>query len=227
MIGIIVARNEEVSPFLDKMRNVKTHFIGSNQYHEGLFGDKRVVLVYSRIGKVNAAIRTTILIERFGVKTILFSGVAGALNQSLHIGDLIYATRLVQHDVDIEALGYPLGFIPETGDFFATDPFLNSVAESVAIERGVKLKKGAIATGDQFIADDAKKMQIAERYKADAVEMEGAAAACVCSAFGVPIFVLRTISDAADMDACFNFDTFLKSSVVISAGFTLDMVAKL
>ncbi|MDR2033199.1 MAG: 5'-methylthioadenosine/adenosylhomocysteine nucleosidase [Helicobacteraceae bacterium] len=227
MIGIIVSRNEEISPFLDKMRSVKTHFIGSNQYHEGLFGDKKIVVVHSRFGKVNAAIRATILIERFGAKTILFNGVAGALNKSLHIGDLVCATSLIQHDVDIEALGYAVGFIPETGDFFATDPFLNGLAESVAIERGLKLKKGIVATGDQFIADDAKKAQIAERYKAVAVEMEGAAAACVCSAFGVPIFVLRTISDAADMDAGFNFDAFLESSVVISTGFTLDMVAKL
>ncbi|MDR1912738.1 MAG: 5'-methylthioadenosine/S-adenosylhomocysteine nucleosidase, partial [Helicobacteraceae bacterium] len=128
MIGIIGAMREEIDPILGKLSGVKTYLVGDNKYYEGVYGEKAVFAAYSRIGKVNAAITATILIERFGVKTILFSGVAGAINNSLRIGDLIYATRLVQHDVDITAFGHPLGFIPETGDFFATDPNLNRVA---------------------------------------------------------------------------------------------------
>ncbi|MDR2152151.1 MAG: 5'-methylthioadenosine/adenosylhomocysteine nucleosidase [Helicobacteraceae bacterium] len=227
MIGIIGAMIEETEPILAKLEKVNTTRIGGNYYHEGIYASKKVTLAYSRIGKVNAAVTAAILIERFKAERILFSGVAGAINANLKIGDLIYATRLVQHDVDITAFGHPLGFIPETGDFFQTDPRLNEIAEIVAKERGVKLGKGVIATGDQFIADQAKKEWIAKNYNADAVEMEGAAVACVCASFGAPFFVLRSISDAADMDAGFNFDEFLKSSAKISADLALDMVAKL
>lgn len=227
MIGIIGAMIEEIEPILERLDGVKTIRAGNNDYHYGTYGGKNVALAYSRIGKVNAAITAAILIERFKAKKILFSGVAGAINDSLRIGDLIYATRLVQHDVDITAFGHPIGFIPETGDYYETSEELNDLAKSVAEAWSVKLGKGVIATGDQFIADPDKKRQIAERFKADAVEMEGASVACVCRSFGVPFFVLRAISDAADMDAGFNFDEFLRSSAKVSANFVLGMVARL
>jgi adenosylhomocysteine/aminodeoxyfutalosine nucleosidase len=218
---------EEIEPILERLDDLKTEQIGQNKYHTGVVGGGKVVAAYSRIGKVNAAVTASVLIERFGIKKLLFSGVAGAINKRLHIGDLIYASTLVQHDVDITAFGHPLGFIPETGDFFTSDKTLNAIAEDVALKLKIPLGSGVIATGDQFIADEEKKRWIAEKYKADAVEMEGAAVACVCSAFGVPFFVLRAISDAADMDAEFNFDAFLKSSAAISADFVINMAEML
>ncbi|GHS88641.1 aminodeoxyfutalosine nucleosidase [Campylobacterota bacterium] len=224
MIGIIGAMTEEIEPILARLENVKTQKIGKNSFHSGQYRGKEVVVAYSRIGKVNAAVTATVLIGRFGAEKILFSGVAGALNPALRVGDLIYATRLVQHDVDITAFGHPIAFIPETGDYFASDPALNALAEKVAAARGVKLGRGVIATGDLFVADAAKKEWIAKTFCADAVEMEGAAVACVCDTFGAPFFILRAISDAADMDAGFSFDTFLKESAKISADFVLDMV---
>ncbi|MDR0747679.1 MAG: 5'-methylthioadenosine/adenosylhomocysteine nucleosidase [Helicobacteraceae bacterium] len=221
------AMTEEIEPILEYMDDLKTEQIGQNRYHTGTIGKKAVAAAYSRIGKVNAAVTASVLIERFGIEKLLFSGVAGAINKRLHIGDLIYASTLVQHDVDITAFGHPLGFIPETGDFFASDQALNAIAEEVALKLKIPLGSGVIATGDQFIADEKKKRWIAEKYKADAVEMEGAAVACVCNAFNVPFFVLRAISDAADMDAEFNFDAFLKSSAAISADFVINMVEML
>ncbi|MDR2905924.1 MAG: 5'-methylthioadenosine/adenosylhomocysteine nucleosidase [Helicobacteraceae bacterium] len=226
-IGIIGAMTEEVEPILARLGGVKSEKIGKNTYHSAEFAGKKVAAAYSRIGKVNAAITATTLIERFGTEKILFSGVAGALNSALKIGDLIYATRLVQHDVDITAFGHKIGFIPETGDFFASDSALNAIAERIAAKRGVRLGRGVIATGDLFVADNAKKDWIKTTFGADAVEMEGASVACVCDSLGVPFFVLRAISDAADMDAGFNFDAFLRSSAEISADFVLDMVKEI
>ncbi|GHV05066.1 aminodeoxyfutalosine nucleosidase [Campylobacterota bacterium] len=227
MIGIIGAMTEEVSPLLIRLTNLQTHTIGNNKYHTGRYEGREVVVAYSRIGKVNAAVTATVMQQHFHIDKLLFSGVAGAINKSLKIGDLIYAEKLVQHDVDITAFGHPLGFIPETGDFFATDPALNTIAEETARELCVKLGKGVIATGDQFIADPDHKDWVQKRFKADAVEMEGAAVACVCQTFQIPYFVLRAISDQADMDAGFNFDEFLVSSARLSADFILRMVAKL
>jgi adenosylhomocysteine/aminodeoxyfutalosine nucleosidase len=92
---------------------------------------------------------------------------------------------------------------------------------------GVKVKEGIIATGDQFIASQERKGFIADTFHADALEMEGASVAVVCDALGVPFFILRAISDSADMDAGFNFDEFVESSAKESANFLMKMVDKL
>lgn len=227
MIGVMGAMIEEIEPLLRRMQNVRSERIGNNDYHTGRYADRDVVVAYSRIGKVNAAVTATMMIERFKIDRLLFSGVAGAISPELKVGDLICAEKLVQHDVDITAFGHKPGFIPETGDFFSADAKLNDLAKNVAVRRSVKLGSGVIATGDQFIANPETKERIRMTFGADAVEMEGASVACVCDTFGIPFFVLRAISDAADMDAGFSFDEFLKSSAEISAEFVLEMVSAL
>lgn len=226
MIGIMGAMQEEVDPIVAQLEGVKSTQIGSNIYHTGTYANREVVVAYSRIGKVNSAVTATVMIHRFGIKKLLFSGVAGAINPALKVGDILYANSLVQHDVDITAFGHKAGFIPETGDFFHADKDLIALAKSVAVDEGLDLIGGVIATGDQFVADSKLKNQIQATFSADAVEMEGASVAAVCASFGVPFFVLRAISDAADMDAGFSFDEFLKSSAKISANFVLKMVSR-
>lgn len=226
MIGIMGAMQEEVDPILAELEDLKSVKIGSNTYHLGRYKDRDLIVAYSRIGKVNSAVTATVMIERFGVKRLLFSGVAGAINPDLKVGDVLYARSLVQHDVDITAFGHKPGFIPETGDFFDADKDLIALAKEVANEQKVDLIEGVIATGDQFVASDEITNRIRDLFKADAVEMEGASVASVCHSFKVPFFVLRAISDAADMDAGFSFDEFLKSSAIVSAKFVLKMVEK-
>ena len=100
-------------------------------------------------------------------------------------------------------------------------------AKEVATKKGIALKEGIIATGDQFVANAERKSWIAKIFDAHALEMEGASVAVVCNALDVPFFILRAISDSADMDAGFDFDTFLESSAKVSADFILDMVEKI
>jgi adenosylhomocysteine/aminodeoxyfutalosine nucleosidase len=153
--------------------------------------------------------------------------VAGAISDDLKIGDLVIADGLCQHDLDITAFGHPHGFVPEGDVCIWTDPELKEIAKKVAYDKKIKLKTGLIATGDQFVADSERKKWIGETFKADALEMEGAAVAVVCKALDVPFFILRSISDSADMDAGFDFDEFLKSSAKESADFVMAMVKKI
>jgi adenosylhomocysteine/aminodeoxyfutalosine nucleosidase len=164
------------------------------------------------------------MLQKFGAELLLFSGVAGAINPKLKIGDLIAATRLCQHDLDITAFGHPYGYVPEGKQFIQADSGLIAKAKEVASEMNLALMEGTIATGDQFVADPDRNRWIGETFKADALEMEGASVACVCDAMGVPFFILRAISDAADMDASFSFDEFLESSAIESANFIIKMV---
>jgi len=226
-IAIMGAMPEEVEPIVKKLENMKKILYASNTYYEGIYKGKEVVLAYSKIGKVFATLTATILIEKFGCERLLFSGVAGGISEDLSIGDLIIAKGLCQHDLDITAFGHPFGFVPEGEVCIPTDMNLRNIAQEVAKAKGLTLKEGIIATGDQFVANEERKEWIAKTFKADALEMEGASVAVVCSALQIPFFILRAISDTADMDAGFNFEAFLESSAKISADFILSMVDSL
>ena len=223
-IAIMGAMPEEIEPLIAKLDNVTTTIYAANKYYEGTYKGKEVVVAYSKIGKVFATLTATMLIEKFGCDILLFSGVAGAISDDLKIGDLVIADGLCQHDLDITAFGHPYGYVPEGEVCIPTDVRLRNIAKEVAAAKGIELKEGVIATGDQFIANPEKKEWIGEVFKAHALEMEGASVAVVCNALNVPFFILRAISDAADMDASFNFDAFLESSAKISADFILSMV---
>ncbi|MCD6213067.1 MAG: 5'-methylthioadenosine/adenosylhomocysteine nucleosidase [Sulfurovum sp.] len=223
-IAIMGAMPEEIEPIIGKLENVKETVYAANKYYEGIYNGKEVVVAYSKIGKVFATLTATILIEKFACDTLLFSGVAGAISDELKIGDLIIAEGVSQHDLDITAFGHPYGYVPEGEVCIPTDMNLRNIAKDVAKEKGLTLKEGIIATGDQFVANEERKNWIGSTFKADALEMEGAAVAVVCSSLNIPFFILRAISDSADMDASFNFDEFLESSAKISADFILTMV---
>ena len=223
-IAIMGAMPEEVAPIVAKLDNLKETVYAANTYYEGSYNGQGVVVAYSKIGKVFATLTATILIEKFGCDKLLFSGVAGAISDELNIGDLIIADGLCQHDLDITAFGHPFGYVPEGEVCIPTDITLRNIAKEVAAGKGLTLKEGIIATGDQFVANSDRKEWIGDTFKASALEMEGASVAVVCSALDIPFFILRAISDSADMDASFNFDEFLESSAKISADFILSMV---
>ncbi len=224
MIGIMCAMREELEPILEKVKIEKEIDYARNRYYIAKYKDLDLVLAYSKIGKVNAATTATILIEKFGAKKILFSGVAGAIDSDLKIGDLIIATKTCQHDVDLTVFGYEPGFIPESKVFFECDEKLNNIAKNVAKKLGIKLKEGIIASGDQFIHSKERKEWIAKTFKASAIEMEGGAVGCVTWTLGVPFFMLRSISDSAEEGAGVDFDEFLEESSKISAEFLIEML---
>jgi adenosylhomocysteine/aminodeoxyfutalosine nucleosidase len=223
-IAIMGAMPEEVEPIILELEDVTKILYGENTYYQGKYHGKEVVVAYSKIGKVFAALTATTLIEKFGCTQLLFSGVAGGISNDLKIGDLIIAKALCQHDLDITAFGHPYGYVPEGSVMIDTDSHLRHVAKEVARNKGVSLKEGIIATGDQFVADPSRKEWIGDTFNANALEMEGASVAVVCKALQIPFFILRAISDSADMDAGFDFDTFLESSAKVSADFILRMV---
>ena len=227
-IGIMGAMREEIAPILELVDEIDTEIdYAKNRYYKARYDGVSLIIAYSKIGKVNSALTAATMIEKFGIDILLFSGVAGAINENLHIGDLIIATKLCQHDLDITAFGHPYGYVPESKVFVETNERLNSIARNVAKKLNKKLLSGVIATGDQFIADAKKKEWIKETFQADAIEMEGASVGFVCDSLGVPFFVLRAISDSADMDAGFDFDEFLKSSAVNSANFIISILDKM
>jgi len=227
VIGILCAMREELEPILENMQIEKIIEHGKNRYYLAKFDGKEIVLAYSKIGKVNAATTATVMIEKFSAKKILFSGVAGAIERDLKIGDLIIATKTCQHDVDLTVFGYEPGYIPESKVFFECDEKLNAVAKKVASKLNIPLKEGIIASGDQFIHSKEKKEWIKKTFNASAIEMEGGAVGCVTWTLGVEFFMLRAISDTAEEGAGVDFDEFLEESSKVSAKFLIEMLKEL
>ena len=223
-IAIMGAMPEEIEPLLAKVENINKVEYANNSYYEATYKGKELVIAYSKIGKVFSTLTASTLLEKFGCSKLLFSGVAGAINPALKIGDLIIADKLCQHDLDITVFGHPHGFVPEGAVFVETDEALRTVAKEVASKNGLSVIEGTIATGDQFVASSERKEFIESTFKADALEMEGASVAVVCNALDVPFFILRAISDTANDDAGMDFDEFMIGSAKISANFILDMV---
>ena len=226
-IAIMGAMPEEVAPILEKLGDYKITEYANNKYYEATYKGIELVIAYSKIGKVFSTLTASTMIQHFGCDRLLFSGVAGAISESLKVGDLIVATKLSQHDLDITAFGHPFGYVPEGAVFVEADKDMIIMSKDVARDMGKIVQEGIIATGDQFVANEERKNWIGTEFNADALEMEGASVAVVCNALNVPFFILRAISDAADMDASFSFDEFLETSAVESAEFVMKMVDKI
>ena len=226
-IAIMGAMPEEIAPILEKIGSYTTTEYAGNKYYEAEYQKIKLVIAYSKIGKVFSTLTATTMIEHFGAQKLLFSGVAGAVSPDLRVGDLVVATKLAQHDLDISAFGHPFGYVPEGSVYVDADKEMIAMSKEVAQSMGKKIKEGIIATGDQFVADEKRKNWILENFQADALEMEGGSVAVVCAALGVPFFILRAISDAADIDASFSFDAFLETSAKESAAFVIQMVDRI
>ena len=202
--------DEEITGLKAKMELKGTKELAGCEFYEGLLHERDIVLVKSGIGKVNAAVCTQALIGEYGVDCVINTGAAGSMAPGVGIGDVVISTDLVQHDYDTSTFGDDvIGTIPRLGKrFFEADEGLISAAYS-ASHKGIKLHKGRIATGDQFIADRERKDRIKSIFAPLCVEMEGAAIAHACYLNKVPFVVIRSISDNSDGDADLSFEKFV------------------
>ncbi|HEX8785536.1 MAG TPA: 5'-methylthioadenosine/adenosylhomocysteine nucleosidase [Telluria sp.] len=231
-LGIISALHEEQQGLVEAMERPYKLIHGMRDYFVGRLWEIDAVCVLSRIGKVAAAMTATTLVEKFGVTHILFTGVAGAGDASIRVGDIVVAESLVQHDMDASPL-FPRHEVPLTGlSHFASDRQLaRELAEAAQCfletdfvhaidtqERAVfalqapRVHRGLVGSGDQFVNDRERIQALSGALPGLlAVEMEGAAVAQVCFELGVPYGVIRTISDNANENAATDFMRFVKS----------------
>lgn len=213
-IGIITAISEEFDVINELMKEVKIEEKYNLKLYTGMINDKEVVLVKCGVGKVNAARTTQILIDNYDIEYIVNVGVAGSLNDDLEVGDIVIGKMLVQHDFDTTACGDEKGYITGAGKEFFSNKELIEKCKSI-IENDLKeinTKIGIIATGDIFCQELSLKDQIIKEFGADAVEMEGAAIAQVCTLCNIPFIVIRSISDKLNGHNNIDFEKYVISS---------------
>lgn len=198
-IGIIAAMEVEAELLRERLFDLEVISTVGRDFACGRLGDKDAVVVTCGVGKVNAAVCAQALCERFGCTHLINTGVAGSLDPGrLDIGDLVVATDCVQHDFEVEALGYAPGLIPGRDRVeFVTDARMREAALAVAAEVApeVRAVAGRVASGDQFVCREATRRRIVDTFGALCCEMEGAAIAQVATLNGVPFAVVRAISD--------------------------------
>ena len=204
-IGIIGAMDCEVSELKQKLENLEEIKHGNLQINLGTFYGHKIVLVKSGIGKVNAALCTQYIIDKFNPDYIINTGIAGGIAENLKVGEIVIGEKLVQYDFDVTAFGYAKGYLctgieSDKPTYFNSDEGLMTKLERISDEK-VKIHKGIIASGDSFISDLERKKEIHNLFNATAVEMEGCAIAQTSNANNIPFVVIRAISDLADNNA--------------------------
>jgi len=226
--AILGAYGEEITLLLAKVQNKKESVIANLHFTEGSLNGRKVVVVLTGIGKVNAAITTTLVIEHFHPSELLFSGIAGGVDPALSPGDLVIGKELAYHDYGILADSLKIDSTRDPATtrrnplYFPSSDALVHIAEKVGpglpLEKPVegrpapRIVSGTIVTGDVFVSSRAATQRLWQNMHAEATDMEGAAVAQTCWQQGVPFIVIRSLSDGADSEAEKDISRFYRAA---------------
>lgn len=225
-IAIIGAMEPEIELLKTELSECQTHQFGPFHFYSGQYQGKQIIVSLSGIGKVNAALATSLIIQIFNPDYVINTGSAGGIGKGLKIGDVVIGTHTAHHDVDVTAFGYQRGQVPQLPARFDSHTQLITAAEQAARTfESAQIVKGLIISGDQFINDNNKINELRQYFPdAQAVEMEAAAIAQSCAQLNKPFVVIRAISDSADDQANMSFDAFLNIAGRHSAQMVLKLI---
>lgn len=229
VIGIIGAMEEEIRLLAAKLEEVEEGRLAGIGFLKGIMAGQRVVVCKSGVGKVNAAVTAQLLATAYDVEAVLFTGVAGALDPELGVGDLVVSLDCLQHDMDASPLGFARGVIPfQEQSVFAADPELVRLAAECgeAVLPG-RVRTGRVLSGDRFIADPEEAAALRRDFGGMCAEMEGAAVAQVCAMNAIPFVIIRSMSDKADGSAPVSFAEFTALAARRSCELVMCMLERL
>lgn len=230
MLGIIGAMAEEVANLKAQMENVKIHTAAKMDFYEGKLKGNDVVVVRSGIGKVNAAVCSQILVDRYHVTGIINTGIAGSLRNQINIGDIVLSKDTLQHDMDATGFGYQVGQIPQMDvSVFEGDENMIRIAEECCKQEipEIGVHVGRVVSGDQFVSDREKKNWLIKTFQGYCTEMEGAAIAQTAYLNQIPFLIIRAISDKADDSAEMDYAEFEAKAIEHSVKLVTAMVENL
>ncbi|NUW66335.1 5'-methylthioadenosine/S-adenosylhomocysteine nucleosidase [Vibrio coralliilyticus] len=225
-IGIIGAMEQEVSILKQAIENCQEVSKAGCTFFSGQLNGVDVVLLQSGIGKVAAAIGTTVLLDEYQPDVVINTGSAGGFDSTLNLGDVVISTEVRHHDADVTAFGYEIGQMAGQPAAFTADAKLMDVAEKALSQMEDKhAVRGLICTGDTFVCTAERQAFIRQHFPSViAVEMEASAIAQACHQFKVPFVVVRAISDVADKESPMSFEEFLPLAAKSSSEMVFKMV---
>lgn len=216
MFGIIGAMSVEIDAIVDKITDKQVFEYNGLTFSNGFLCGRNVVVCKCGIGKVNASMATMLMKVKFDVDTIINIGVAGGW-KTLKQGDIVISEKTVEHDYDGTPDGLPLGQVHGFDSPYLTcDEEIVKKLSEIAEKRGYSCFVGTVATGDQFIASNAKSAQINGEFGAIAFDMESGAINHACKNLGVKFVAIRAISDNGNDEAIDSFYTFVTKAALKS-----------
>ncbi|QJQ94391.1 MULTISPECIES: 5'-methylthioadenosine/S-adenosylhomocysteine nucleosidase [Halomonadaceae] len=228
-IGIIGAMAEEVELLASRLTEHETRQHAGFIFHTGSLHDVKVIILQSGIGKVNAAVGTSQLLDKYQPEAIINTGSAGGFGEDLAIGDVVISSEVRHHDVDVVAFGYDYGQVPRMPAAYLPDPRLVQAARECSKRLDeLRIVEGLIATGDSFMSCPESVKKTRERFPAMlAAEMEAAAIAQTCHLYDCPFVVIRALSDIAGQESDLSFAQFIDQAATHSAALVDAMVKHL
>lgn len=226
-IGVIGAMEVEVDSLIAHMDVKEVTEKAGMKFHEGTIGHTACVIVQSGIAKVNAGICVQILADLFAVTHIINTGVAGSLDNDINVGDIVISTDAMYHDVDATVFGYAPGQVPQMKVVsFPADAALRAKAVSACKKAApeIGIFEGRVVSGDQFISEHDKKVQIRNRFHGLCCEMEGAAIAQASWLNSIPFVIVRAISDKADEETTISYNDFEAKAARHCADLVLELL---
>ena len=226
-IGIIGAMEPEVAVLRKQIQGLETQTVAGIEFYTGTINDVDVVVSMSGIGKVAAAVSSTLLIEKYAPDCIINTGSAGGFDPALNVGDVVIGSEVRHHDADLTVFGYEIGQLPKMPAAFKPHLALAQAASDAmkASQQDVQIVEGLIATGDTFMADPTRVEQVRANFPSmQACEMEAAAIAQTCHLFNVPFVVIRSLSDIAGKQSELSFDEYLVTAAQNSADMVVAML---
>ena len=225
MIAIIGAMEEEVASLKSMMHRQSEQTIANCHFIQGKLENKDIILLQSGIGKVNAAMATTILLATYKPTVVINTGSAGGFADDLEVGDIVISDEVVHHDVDVTAFDYEYGQVPSMPPRFKADERLIKKVKDVNDTLHLKSRIGLIATGDSFMSDPERVTEIRQRFPDMlAAEMEAVAIAQVCYQYEIPFVVIRALSDIAGKKSEISFDEFLDTAARNASNFIVEFL---
>lgn len=243
--GILGAFPPELVLLQNKMEQKKDTVISKIRFTKGVLNGRQVVLAQTGIGKVNAAITTTLMIEHFHPREIVFSGIAGGIDPALFPGDIVIGTQITYHDFGaVEDAG--MIYKPTKDPATMQENPLSFTCDSVLVQKAISrasglsfakvkretgsfapaVKKGIIVTGDVFVSSETATKRLRKDLNAAATEMEGAAIAQTCFQQNVPFLIIRSLSDNANTKAKNDMMTFYQIAAANAATLVMAVVGE-
>lgn len=224
-IGIIGAMQMEVDELKEALSNTTNVEYSGVTFVCGKMNEVEVVAAVCGVGKVFAAICAEAMILKFGVDMVINIGVAGSLTKDLGVLDVALADQVVQHDMDTSPIGDPVGLLSGINEIFLkTDAKMRALMQECLEDKQIKYLVGTVATGDQFIATDEKRVWIRNHFGAIAAEMEGGSIGHVCYINKVPFLILRSISDSDG--GAMDYQTFAEKAAIQSIEVVVEFIQK-
>ncbi len=228
-VAVIGAMEQEVELLREAIGSAQQKMIAGIEFVEGVVGAHDVILVKSGIGKVNASMATTLLLETFKPDIVLNTGSAGGFDPTLEVGSVVVSSEVRHHDVDVTAFGYEPGQVPGLPAAYVADEKLIALAQQSIDEIGEhSYATGIFASRDSFMNNPDHVDKVRTLFPTMiAAEMEAAAVSQVCHQFGTPFVVIRALSDVAGKDAPISFDEFLPVAARHATEIVLRVLSKL